>query len=232
LLALLLWWLLSRRRKREPVIAANRPSPRAQLDLDQKLPRTELPTSEIPSGAAVTPGEKSDDSGLRARLLTTQELIGRIPTTQRGFGRSPVAVRAFSTPAEMRGRVAASKGEAGLNLEAMGKLFKWQFVENGQTVELEIPTELLRQVMDERVTPAAPLAAVWTLEPTDNARLDLRLRDNINAKQRNVQARCTYKIPKPGQIAPDKAYWLNLRFFVNPDRWAIIAQPAIETEGS
>jgi hypothetical protein len=112
----------------------------------------------------------------------------------------------------------------------MGPVFIWQTEEDGQPLEREVPTALLQHVIEERVAPGTPLAAAWTLQPADNAVIEMRTRDNANTKQIDIQARSTYVVPKQGQAAPQKAYWLLLRFLNNPDQKGLTPLPAIETE--
>ncbi len=227
LLALLVWWLWSHWRKQpEPT----REKPKKPETPEQKPPV--LPKPKEPDGKQITPEPAPEDTALLALLRTADSFVGRIPPAppQYGFGSSHVAVRAFSSDAELRGRAVPTRGEAGLNLEAMGPSFLWQVEEGGERIEHKVPTSLLQQVLCERIAPEKPLAAVWTLQPADNAKLEMRTAADLNAKQIRIQARRTYALPKPGQPTPEKAYWLLLRFLSNSDRWTVSVMPAVEAE--
>jgi hypothetical protein len=108
----------------------------------------------------------------------------------------------------------------------MGSVFVWQ----EETTNTEVPTTLLQEVLIGRVTRHTPLIAAWTSEPSDNATIEIRTDFDPASKRLNIQPRSTYRSRPVGQIAPDKAYWLHLRFLDNQSLNPIDVLDAIELE--
>lgn len=88
----------------------------------------------------------------------------------------------------------------------------------------------LQEIIEQRVTPITPLLAVWTAEASDNTTFEVKLQPNPAMRRVEAQVRSVYRSPQAGQPAPEKSYWLELRFLNNPTGNLIVAMPAVETE--
>lgn len=172
-------------------------------------------------------GRAADDSALLERLRKASVIRGRIPTGQRGAGRARVVVRVFQSVAEMR-------AVGGLSLGSLGQTFLWDepaTATGAETATTPIPVDKLQGIIEERVSRERPLAAVWTVEPTDNATFHINLQPTPSGDRVEVRVRSVYRPPAAGAPPPDKAHWVELRFLNNPGgRQQIVAVPAIEVE--
>lgn len=242
LIGLLLWWLrrhLERKRKRREEDRRRREEEGRRREeerrrIEEERRRREqggngeevrLPTPPGPTGDDIQEGGAVDDSALMARLRAAPVIAGRVPTGQRGFTRSSVRVQVFNTAKEMR-----EKG--GLNLSALGtpgSQFHWN-EPGAQPPETTVAVDKLQGIIEERIAPKTPLLAVWTSEAADNATFEVKLQPNPAMKRVDAQVRSLYRSPQAGEPAPEKSYWIELRFLNNSAGNPIVAVPSVEVE--
>lgn len=213
LLLLALAWLFWRWLRRPPAIPQ---SPRAQPSAPTLSTRRYVGPQAASNGEQIEPGRATNNEVLLEQLRSAQVFRGRIVTGQSGAARSRVQVRAFDSPKAM-GAI------GGLNPESLGSCFLWQ----RSSSETEVPTVVLRQVLEERVSATTPLLAVWTEQPTDNEDLQVEVRPNVAARQIDVQVHSIYRASTAGASGLRKSYWLELRFLNNPG-FRIVTLPVIE----
>ena len=216
LVSIAIWlWLESRRRPvPPPTTEGTAVPPSTSISKERRKFEGRKPQSE---GDIIRPGRARDDAALLKQLHAASSISGRIPAGESGFAKSRVVVRVFNSAKELL-------ASGGLNVEAMGSLFWWQREEG----DLRVRTALLQQVLCERVSDETPLLALWTREPADNADIEVGVKPNSAAKRIEIQARSTYRPHQPGQVAPEKAHWLTMRFLKNPG-YKIVILPTIES---
>lgn len=214
-----LLWLLRRGRKQPspnpPPIAparSSRPTPTLPVQRQFKGRETQV------TGENIRKGRAPDDAETRKALRAATSFSGSIPVEQGGPARGRMAFRAFQSPEDLT-------GPGGLNLKDMGEWFKWR---QGGGEPKDISTDLLQQVLKERVSKTTPLLAGWTREPADNAEIELKHRVDAAARRIVVEAASRYRPPAAGQSQVARAYWLELRFLENPGGYAVEVQSGNE----
>ncbi|MBK9095367.1 MAG: hypothetical protein IPM84_21955 [Anaerolineae bacterium] len=110
-----------------------------------------------------------------------------------------------------------------------GSQFLWN-EPGAQPPKPAVAVDKLQEIIEQRVTPKTPLLAVWTAEASDNTTFEVELHPNPAMGRVEARVRSVYRSPVAGQAAPEKSYWIELRFLNNPTGNQIVAMPAVEVE--
>jgi len=179
------------------------------------------PETPEPAGETITPGVVSEDETFRDHLSQDLVIRCKIPSQQSGAHRSKTSIAVFETMQDLKAiggldavlarTASAGRGEVIL----LGEDWQDELARGTATV--------LREILQQRVSPKAPLIAFWTEEATDGAILDVRTKTDRARKQIRIQGRSRHR-----NLSESRAFYLYLKFLTKPEGFAISLDPLLE----
>ena len=180
------------------------------------------PKTPEPSGEEITPGVDPVDEAFRERLTRDLTIRCKIPTQQSGAHRSKTTINVFSTQDDWK------KAIGGLDavLARMASVGQDEVIlldEDWKTELARGPVNVMREILQGRVSPQTPLIGFWTKEATDGAILEVRTKPDRSRKQISVQGRSIYR-----NMSDQRAFYLYLKFLSKPKEFTVSLDPVLE----
>lgn len=173
-------------------------------------------------GVDITPGQKKDNEALRHKLMSASSISGRIPTHQRGQRHSPVSVEVLSSANEFK--------KSSFDLKKMAHYAKGDqkfdyFVWSSSDGEIEVPIDLLQEVILKRISSETPLIVFWTPHPTDNS--EFRITISPSSHGITVAGQRKYR-PQAQGANPQQSFFVSMKFINNKQHLRIAKGPIID----